>query len=161
MSALPTATATATSVASPTPLVSPSPTLGPTATTCLPDDFGIYSSQTTYITTLDVFSLPAPPKTKHGIGSAGTNSYGTLGGASGLCTIGTQASIDAFYDAQLPALGWRYSTPPAMVTQKCTAGGAPWTGVHWWKGNDLFSWVGAGNARGGSVFWSYSFCMAS
>jgi hypothetical protein len=147
----PTATAAPTSTA----------TAGPTATTCLPDDFGLYASQTTYTTSLDAFNLPAPPETKHGIGSTGTNSYGTMGGESGMCTIGTQASIDAFYDGQLPTLGWSHSTPPASVTQNCSANGAPWTGVQWWKANDLFSWVGAGDAGGGSVFWSYNFCMAS
>jgi hypothetical protein len=78
-----------------------------------------------------------------------------------MCTIGTQASIDAFYDMQLPALGWSHSTPPPMVTQKCSANGAPWTGVQWWKGNGLFSWAGAGDAGGGSVFWNYTFCLAS
>jgi hypothetical protein len=154
------ATDTATPLPSPTtPPVTP--TAGPTATTCLPDAYGLYASQTTYITSLDAFYLPAPPKTKHGIGSTGTNSYGTMGGASGLCTIGTQASINAFYDAQLPALGWSHSTPPSAVTQKCSASGAPWTGVQWWKDNNLFSWGGDGDAGGGSVFWSYNFCMAS
>jgi hypothetical protein len=155
-------TDTATPLPSPTtPPVTPTATAGLTSTTCLPDAYGLYSSQTTYITSIDAFNLPAPPKTKHGIGSTGTNSYGTLGGASGLCTIGTQASIDAFYDAQLPSLGWSHSTPPSAVTQKCSASGAPWSGVQWWKDNGLFSWGGDGDAGGGSVFWSYNFCMAS
>jgi hypothetical protein len=78
-----------------------------------------------------------------------------------MCTVGSAASINAFYSAQLPALGWSRSQPSAVVTQKCTAGGAPWGGVQWWKGNELFAWQVSGSAGGGAVFWGYSFCQAA
>jgi hypothetical protein len=141
--------------------IPPSATAARAETTCLPDDYGLYADQTAYDTAIDVPNVPAPPQTKHGIGDSGTNAYGTFGGDSGMCTIGTAASINAFYTAQLPALGWSHSLPPAAVTQKCTGGGAPWGGVQWWKDKLLFSWSVAGDAGGGSVFWGYSFCQAS
>jgi hypothetical protein len=137
------------------------PSAAPAETTCLPDDYGLYAAQTTYFSALDAFNLPAPPQTKHGIGDSGTNANGTFGGDPGMCTVGTAASINAFYSAHLPALGWSHSLPPVAVTQKCTAGGAPWGGVQWWKGNGLFAWQISGSAAGGSVFWSYSFCQAA
>jgi hypothetical protein len=47
------------------------------------------------------------------------------------------------------------------VSQACAAGVPFWAGVQWWNGNGLFSWTVSGDAGGGSVFWSYSFCTTS
>lgn len=102
---VPTSTATslpptATPVPS-TPTLTATPPAG-AGSTCQPDPYGIYSGSG-YVTQLTDAPLPAPPETKHGIGSSGTNSGVTQGGKSGVCTIGTNASIAAFYSAQLPS----------------------------------------------------------
>lgn len=144
-SPLPTATATA----------SPTPTHGPTSSTCQPDLDGIYSDQIGFVASLTDAPLPAPPKTKHGIGSAGVNANLLQGGESGVCTIGTFASVTTFYTQQLTALGWQYSAPPATL-DVCFQGSIP--AKVWWKGPATFAWYDNGSAGGGSIFWSYSYC---
>lgn len=128
-------------------------------TTCQPDDYSLYANQTTFITIL-VAGIPAPPQTKSGIGSSGTNTKFTSGGEVGICTIGTSASITAFFAAHLPALGWSNTAPPAAVVATCSSNGEGWSNVQWWKSHTLFSWSAGNNAGGGSIFWSYTFCQA-
>jgi hypothetical protein len=129
----------------------------PNGGTCQPDSYGIYASQVGYITGLGDAPLPAPPQTKHGIGSSGDNGTVTQGGESGVCTIGTIETITAFYDQQLPALGWQYSTPPSAI-DACFHATRP--AQAWWHGFDTFSWALNGDAGGGSIFWSYTYCSA-
>lgn len=154
------------------PVATPSPTFAPTATataiptmtatpmasassTCQPDDYGIYADQAGFLTNLSSAPLPAPPQTKHGIGSTGVNGSVTQGGESGMCTIGAFASVSAFYTQRLPSLGWQYSAPPSALAA-CFHPSAP--AEVWWKGSDTFSWYDQGNAGGGSIFWSYTYC---
>lgn len=145
---LPTATATAT--------VSPSATASASASgPCQPDTYGIYAEQTGFVTDLAVAPLPAPPLTKHGIGSTGNNASVTQGGESGVCTIGTFDAVTAFYSEHLPALGWRYSAPPSILSV-CFHSAVP--AQVWWKESDTFSWFDGGDAGGGAIFWSYSYC---
>lgn len=140
----------------------PAPEASATAqpgSTCQPDDYGIYAQQPGYIANIDVAGLPAPPQTKHGIGSSGVSNGVSRGGFSGMCSIGTPDSINAFYTAQLPTLGWTFGTPPTTLTTACTSGGlALWNGQHWWKGQTLFAWDIEGPAGEGSTFWGYSSC---
>lgn len=149
------------------PTVTPTATTPPTATTtpksatasrsCQPDTYGVYASQSGYVATLTDAPLPAPAQTKHGIGSGGANAVVTQAGESGMCTIGTFAAVTAFYTQRLPALGWRYSAPPPAL-DACFHTGVP---THaWWKGSDTFSWYDDGDAGGGSIFWSYTYCTA-
>lgn len=151
-----TVTATPTSTALPTATPSPAPTATRVASdgTCQPDPYGIYADQTTFVTGLNA-PPPAPPKTKHGIGSAGNNGNVTEGGESGVCTIGTFATVTQFYTTQLPSLGWQYSAPPTTL-DPCFHGTVP--SRVWWKGTGTFSWYDGGNAGGGSTFWSYTYC---
>lgn len=143
---LPTATATATAT----------PTHSPTATSpCQPDPDGIYAEQAGYVTTLTDAPLPAPPKTKHGIGSGGDDGGVLQGGESGLCTIGTFASITAFLTQHLQSLGWQYSKPPTALSA-CFHYPVP--DQAWWKGSDTFAWYDGGDAGHGSIFWSYTYC---
>lgn len=148
---LPTATATATA----TPTAIPPPTHGPTGSTCQPDIDAIYSSQAGFVATLTDAPLPAPPQTKHGIGSAGVNANVLQGGESGVCTIGTFASVTSFYTQRLTALGWHYSAPPTTLGA-CFHGSVP--ARAWWKGSSAFAWYDNGSAGGGSIFWSYTYC---
>lgn len=123
---------------------------------CQPDPFGIYADQTTFVTTLDEAPLPAPPQTKHGIGSAGANASVMQGGESGVCTIGTFVSVTDFYAQRLAALGWRYAAlPPAFAV--CYHSALP--ARAWWKGSETFAWYDNGDAGGGSIFWSYTYCL--
>lgn len=154
------ADATATTIAtapppSPTPTLTPTATSGPTATTCQPDTYGIYSDQTAFVSSLTDAPLSAPPQTKHGIGSSGNNGSVTSGGESGVCTIGTFATVTSFYTHLLPTLGWQFSAPPTTIAA-CLHGATP--SKVWWKGSNFFDWYDDGNAGGGSIFWSYTYC---
>jgi hypothetical protein len=158
----PQATATATvPLPSPTPTLTATPTptatatSGPTATTCQPDPYGFYSSQTSFVTSLTDAPFAAPPRTKHGLGSAGNNGTVTEGGESGVCTIGSFTTVTAFYTGLLPALGWQFSAPPAAITA-CLHGATP--SKVWWKGSNYFAWYPGVAAGGGSIFWSYTYC---
>ena len=145
----PTATATA---------IPPTPTFAPP--TCVPDVAGVYADP--YVTTLPNFDLPAPPLTKHGIGSAGTVGNLTTGGTAGMCSAGTAATLDAFYTTTLTARGWSHSAPAATLTTACTAGGASiWAGTQWWHDTSMFAWQSTGSAGTSGIFWSYSFCTTS
>lgn len=148
---LPTVEPTATTA----PTATATPTRAPTSSTCQPDDYGIYADQTGFSTNLTDAPLPAPPKTKHGLGSAGANAGVIQGGESGVCTIGTFASVTTFYSQRLPSLGWQYSAPPTAL-DVCFHGSVP--AQAWWKGSNTFSWYDGGNAGGGSIFWSYTYC---
>ncbi len=152
-------------VATPSPTLTPQPTAMATATAtptsatasgaCQPDSYGIYADQTGYVANLSDAPLPAPPQTKHGIGSSGVNASVAQGGESGVCTIGTFASVTAFYTQRLTSLGWQYSAPPAAIAA-CFHGTVP--AQAWWKGSTTFSWYDGGGAGDGSIFWSYTYC---
>lgn len=146
------------SAATATATPSPSATATPDST-CQPDTYGLYAQQAGYDTNIDVAGLPAPPQTKHGIGSSGVANGVSRGGFTGMCTIGTADSINAFYTARLPALGWTFGTPPAALTTACTSGGlAFWSGNQWFTNQTLFSWDIEGPAGAGSTFWGYTSC---
>lgn len=145
----PTATATATEMPTATA------TSAPAGSTCQPDDYSIYASQNGFVTNLGNAPLPAPPQTKHGIGSGGDNGSVIQAGESGMCTIGTFASVTDFYTQHLSSLGWQYSAPPVALAA-CFHDPIP--AKVWWKGSDTFAWYDSGNAGGGSIFWSYTYC---
>jgi hypothetical protein len=128
----------------------------PTPPTCTPDPAGIYPTRS-YDTTLPntSSSLPAPPLTKDGLGSAGTNGNVTHAGYGGECSAGSAASINAFFTTELPALGWNHSMPPASLAPCGT------TGVQWWKGTELFQWSTDGSAGASGTFWGYGECTVS
>ena len=147
---LPTATSTALPTATVTPVrVS-------TSGVCQPDTDGIYADQVSFETNLGEAPLPAPPKTKHGIGSGGSNAGIMQAGESGVCTIGAFTSVTTFYMQRLPSLGWQYSAPPTAL-DACFHGAVP--ARAWWKGSATFSWYDSGDAGNGSVFWSYTYCV--
>jgi hypothetical protein len=75
-----------------------------------------------------------------------------------MCTVGTMATVNDFYNSHLPSLGWRYSAPPANL-DPCFHGNVP--AKAWWKGKDTFAWYDGGDAGGGSVFWSYTYCSVN
>jgi hypothetical protein len=89
-----------------------------------------------------------------------TNGNLTQGGESGVCTIGTLASLTNFYTSLLPTQGWHYSAPPAVLTP-CFHPTVP--AQAWWIGSSTpsatFSWANGGNAGSGSIFWSYGYCQ--
>ncbi len=149
--------ATATTPLAPT-ASNATPTSASASGPCQPDTTGLYAAQTSFVATLPDAPLPAPPQTKHGVASSTTLAHATLRSESGMCTIGTFASVTAFYSQQLPALGWQYSAPPAALYACYPDAGPP---ELWWKGSNVFSWFqGAyesGDA-GGSTFWTYDYC---
>lgn len=153
--------ATSSPIPTPLPTVTPTETETATATSaptngpCQTDPYGFYTDQTGFVTSLNAAPLPAPPKTKHGLGSTGVEGGVSQGGESGMCTIGTFASVSAFYNQHLPALGWQYSAPPAALAV-CFHNGVPTQA--WWKGSTTFTWYDSGDAGAGSIFWSYSYC---
>jgi hypothetical protein len=138
----------------PTPTSPPNP---PGETTCLPDPYQIYWSQNTFITQIDL-GLPAPPNTKHGIGSSGVNPSGVLmGGTSGNCTIGTVEGLTSFFQSHLSGLGWSMTTPPSALLNACqNLQGS--SSNRWWKGKEMFGWAAGGDAGGGSFFWGTGLC---
>lgn len=151
----PAATATALPTATAMPTLTTTPTSAPAATTCQPDAYDIYASQTSFVTTLTDAPFAAPPQTKHGIGSTGINGTVSQGGESGVCTLGSFATVSAFYSHLLQTQGWQYSAPPPTLGP-CFQGSTP--AKAWWKANDTFAWYDSGSAGGGSVFWSYTYC---
>lgn len=146
--------ATASSTALPTATVTPMRVS--TGGVCQPDTYGIYADQVSFETNLGEAPLPAPPKTKHGIGSGGSNAGITQAGESGVCTIGAFTSVSTFYTQRLPSLGWQYSAPPTAL-DACFHGTVP--APVWWKGSATFAWYDGGDAGDGSVFWSYTYCV--
>lgn len=128
----------------------------PTPPTCTPDSAGIYPTRSYDGPNLPTGSdIPAPPLTKDGLGSGGTNGNLTQGGYGGECSAGTAASINSFFTAELPALGWHHSVPPALLSPCGTSG------IQWWKGNALFQWNTGGSAGASGVFWGFGVCVVS
>lgn len=152
-----TQSATATPQSTATPIPSATATSAQASGGCQPDPYSIYAEQTGFVASLTDAPLPAPPQTKHGIGSSGVNGSVSQGGESGMCTIGAFASVTAFYTEHLPSLGWQFSAPPASISA-CFHDAAP--AKVWWKGSATFAWYDGGAAGAGSTFWSYTYCAA-
>jgi hypothetical protein len=127
----------------------------PTPPSCQPDDYGIYATRP-YDTTLpNTPALPAPPLTKDGIGSAGTNGNVTQGGYAGMCSAGSVNSINAFFTTELPKLNWSTSAPPAYFAA------CGMSGTLYWKDRDMFQWQTNGSAGASGTFWSFTLCHVS
>lgn len=151
----PTATTRVPATATTLPATSATPTGAAASDPCQPDAGGVYAAQTGFVATLPHTPLPAPPQTKQGVASLTQLAHATLQGDTGMCTIGTFASVTAFYTQQLPALGWKYATPPAALYACFPDAGPP---IFWWKGANEFAWYEGADAGAGSVFWSYTYC---
>ncbi|MGE5333920.1 MAG: hypothetical protein ACM3N4_04405 [Nitrososphaerota archaeon] len=130
--------------------------LPPTSPSCTPDPAGIYPTRSYDGASLpNTTAVPAPPLTKDGIGSAGTNGNVTQGGYGGECSAGAAAGINAFFTTELPALGWHHSAPPSSLAA-CGI-----SGTQWWKGNEIFQWHTDGSAGASGTFWGYGDCTVS
>jgi hypothetical protein len=126
--------------------------LPPMPPSCQPDSYGIYASRP-YDTALpNSPGVPAPPLTKDGLGSAGTSGSVTQGGYAGMCSAGSASSINAFFAAELPPLGWSKSTPPSFFSA------CHMSGTLYWKDRDMFQWSTNGSAGASGTFWSFTDC---
>jgi hypothetical protein len=124
----------------------------PTPPSCQPDSYGIYAARP-YDTTLpNTPSIPAPPLTKDGLGSAGTSGNVTQGGYAGMCSAGSASAITAFFTTELPHLGWSANTPPTYFSA-CHMSGALY-----WKDRDIFQLQTNGSAGASGTFWSFTDC---
>jgi hypothetical protein len=120
---------------------------------CTPDSIGIYATRSYDTTLTDSPGFPAPPLTKDGLGSFGTNGGKTQGGFSGMCSAGSSSSINSFFSTELPAHGWHHSTPPASLSSPCST-----SGTQWWKGTTIFNWNIDGSAGASGTFWGWGMC---
>jgi len=124
----------------------------PTPPSCKPDDYGIYATRPYDMMLPNTPSIPAPPLTKDGIGSAGTNGNVTQGGYAGMCSAGSASSINAFFTTELPHLDWSTSTPPTYFTA------CHMSGTLYWKSRDMMQWQTNGSAGASGTFWSFTLC---
>ncbi|MBA3822700.1 MAG: hypothetical protein H0X24_02205 [Ktedonobacterales bacterium] len=133
--------------------VVPTATLSPPD--CQPDPHGIYSSP--YISTLQFDALPAPPLTKSGILDGSTHDGILQGGEMYLCSAGTTALLDAYFQHTLPTLGYSNTAVPSPLASTCHTTTHTSSTV-WWKANKTFFWNATGAAGSSGVFWLYGFC---
>ncbi len=118
------------------------------------DTLGIYSGKT-YQSTWDEAHVPLPPLTLYGIGDGYSNSTSSHDTVVGMCSAGNAASVNTFFNTELPRVGYTHGSPPVAIATACMV-----TSPVWYKGNTMFSWTVVGGTVPNGIIWQMSECTA-